>query len=239
MGANNSKASSETINWKNVHTNSMSSTLPNMNTISHDAKQLVARLQVPVLSESDENSNMVGNIFSGLHGGNTHNTHNNNINNDSPFISSEMYNYLVNKYQHTNMVGGADEMDDEDETSSTSSSPASSPSSSPMKKEKKEKKPMKKVSPVEETEETEEVEESPEEVEETVESPEEQTNGRKKNRKMKKGSKKQSYKGNRSDAYLSYISSSAHTNGSASLLNENNYSISSVNTSDINMLSEI
>ena len=60
----------------------------------------------------------------------------------------------------------------------------------------------------------------------------------------KKPSKKASKKGNKSfrgsDNYLSYISSSAHTGGGVTdtIQNENNYTISSVNTSDINMISE-
>ena len=43
-----------------------------------------------------------------------------------------------------------------------------------------------------------------------------------------------------SETFLSYLSSSAHTGGSISetIPNENNYSISSVNTSDLNMISD-
>ena len=50
--------------------------------------------------------------------------------------------------------------------------------------------------------------------------------------------KKPLYRG--TEEYLSYVSSSAHTGGSLteSVANENNYTISTVNTSDINMISE-
>lgn len=256
MGANNSKANNtDTINWQGVHTNDMSSTLPNMDRISHDAKQLVSRLShnVPEMSEGHSEFN-ANNIFSQLQGGTPSK---NNIDDASPFISSEMYNYLVNKYQGNNnmtggnnMVGGEGE-GDSSSTSSTSSSTLSSGDSSSSSSDKKEtkKKDTKKSSPkvVSSVEESIK-EESPVEESTKEESPVEESLGKKKRgklskkkvpkKKVSKKSKKQSYKGNHSDAYLSYVSSSAHTNGSVSLYNENNYSISSVNTSDINMISE-
>ena len=226
----------DTINWQGVHTNDMSSTLPNMDRISHDAKQLVSRLSlIPDVSDNNSEFN-TNNIFSQLQGGTTSK---NNIDDASPFISSEMYNYLVNKYQGNNMVGGGE--GDSSSTSSTSSSTLSSANESSSSSTKKS--PPKVVSVKKSP-----VEESPAVESTAVESPAEESLGKKKHgkgskkksskKKGSKNSKKQSYKGKSEDAYLSYVSSSAHTNGSVSLYNENNYSISSVNTSDINMISE-
>ena len=60
----------------------------------------------------------------------------------------------------------------------------------------------------------------------------------KKKPKPNKTNKAKLYRG--TEEYLSYVSSSAHTGGSVteSIANENNYTISTVNTSDINMISE-
>ncbi len=53
MGINQSKdAESETINWKNLDTNEMSSSVPNFNGLSHEAKYLIASLNIPEITES-------------------------------------------------------------------------------------------------------------------------------------------------------------------------------------------
>ena len=215
MGQNNSRES-DTINWNQINTNEMSSTIPNMNNISVEAKELISRLTLPEISESNSEFNS-NNIFT------------NNVNNfneqkateydvTSPFISSEMYNYLVNKHNNTNMLGGAPTNDgDDSETSATSSSLSESSPSETDEKPKKNKNKKKTDLPSELSE---------------------KNNHEGKKKKKLKTNKKKSYRG--TEEYLSYVSSSAHTGGSLTetVANENNYTISTVNTSDINMISE-
>jgi hypothetical protein len=239
MGQNNSRAS-ETINWNQIKTNEMSSTIPNMDGISNEARELVSRLNLPEISESNSEFNI--NSIVQLDSQQNINNNDTEIDNavTSPFISSEMYNYLVNKYNNNsikdtvNMTGGG-KIEEDSETSATSSSLSSSdlkssPSETDDKPIKKQHKKEKHVSP-----------------KKTENSVTEETDnhegwGNKKNKKAKKSktksSKKSSYTGN--DEYLSYVSSSAHTGGSLteSVANENNYTVSTVNTSDINMISE-
>jgi hypothetical protein len=279
MGQNNSKQS-DTINWNQIKTNEMSSTIPNMNGISIEAKELISRLNLPEISDSNSEFN-VNNIFT------------NEINNElpqndfdaaSPFISSEMYNYLVNKYNTTNtnntndtninMVGGAEKLDEDSVTSATSSSLSSSDlkssSSETDDKENKQKvnkqKDNKQKDNKQKDNKQKEVSESEPESEPESESDKQEVpksnnhkgfNKEKNKAKSTKAkstkakttkakitkskatkSKKSSYTG--TEEYLSYISSSAHTGGSLtqSIANENNYTISTVNTSDINMISE-
>lgn len=236
MGLIQSK-DSETINWNNIKTNEMSSTLPNLNGISFEAEQLLSKLNLPEISEtnSEFDSNLIFNKF---------NQDSKNENKEdavsSPFISSEMYNYLVNKYNNTNnMVGGAKIDDDDDDiTSSTSSSDdneikdnSEEEESEDLKKNKKQsKKEKQNKKKAVETDETEEIKET-----EVTKASTLNYEGK---RKVNKSKKPKSYKG--SETYLSYVSSSAHTGGSISetIPNENNYSISSVNTSDLNYISD-
>jgi len=238
MGLTQSK-DSETINWNNIKTNEMSSTLPNLNGISFEAEQLLSKLNLPEISET--NSDFDSNFIFNKH--NQHNQHSDTINNkiedgvSSPFISSEMYNYLVNKYNKDNNMVGGGKIDDDEDTSETSSSSevinnTDSDDSEETKKETKKdakkdtKKNAKKDTKKEESEEigtSEDIEAS---------------NNYEGKRKVNKSKKPKSYKG--SETYLSYVSSSAHTGGSISetIPNENNYSISSVNTSDLNYISD-
>ena len=254
MGQNNSRQS-ETINWNQIKTNDMSSTIPNLNGISREAQELISRLNLPEVSEtnSEFNTNNILNI-NNLQNKNNKELITENANDDSsPFISSEMYNYIVNKYNNKssngNMVGGgADEnMGDDSSTSATSSSLSNSdlqssssetdvkPKKVEHKKKDHKKKEHKKV------EKKEESEDESEEVSEVVSEEEEEKHAGWKGKKGKaskgKAKAKSKYTGSE---YLSYVSSSAHTGGSLteSVANENNYTISTVNTSDINMISE-
>ena len=145
MGQTNSRES-ETINWNQINTNEMSSTIPDINGISIEAKELISRLNLPDISESNSEFN-VDNIFK------TTEVKNNNIehplteiDHTSPFISTEMYNYLINKTTEenninieNNMVGGG-KINEDSETSSTSSSLSSSNLTSSSSNNKKKKK---------------------------------------------------------------------------------------------------
>ena len=195
----------DTINWNKVRTANFSPTKNMINYNNTDATELVLNLNLLELSENSEfnikylgsnglnNSNFIKKIDLNI-------SENNENNSTSPFISSEMYKYVMNKYQQQNMVGGAtNDLNDESETTSTSSSSESSDSSSstPIKQ-----KPAK---------------------------------GKAKGKKTKTTKKN-------TDAFLDYISSSAHTGGSitdnSSVANENNITVSSVRTSQINLISE-
>jgi hypothetical protein len=198
MGASNSLPQTETINWKNLKTEQISD-IPNLYGISAEANRLVEKINVPKLSESS--STDLDHLFLNKNDNNiTYDKVSENFSSTSPFISSEMYKYVMNKYQQQNMVGGAtNDLNDESETTSTSSSSESSDSSSstPIKQ-----KPAK---------------------------------GKAKGKKTKTTKKN-------TDAFLDYISSSAHTGGSitdnSSVANENNITVSSVRTSQINLISE-
>jgi hypothetical protein len=54
MGAGNSKGdNSDTINWNNIKTENVSSTVPNFNGLSNDAKKLIASLNIPSITETE------------------------------------------------------------------------------------------------------------------------------------------------------------------------------------------
>lgn len=145
MGQSHSKNNSETIDWKKIKTENISSTMPNFNGLSNDAKNLIASLNIPEITESQTSEFTVNHILD---------TISNNLNNDdqkkfnqlleqvssqtanendlsatSPFISSEMYNYLIKndeiqkgggKKKKYHKKGGA-KLDDDSDTSTTSS----------------------------------------------------------------------------------------------------------------------
>ena len=111
MGGGNSKeeVSSETINWNNIKTENVSSTLPNFNGLSKDAKQLIASLNVPSITESETSELNLNNILEKINSKlNTTdkkkfnqifdqiNTQSEELSATSPFISSEAYGQLVN-----------------------------------------------------------------------------------------------------------------------------------------------
>jgi hypothetical protein len=246
MGASESKPS-DTINWNNVKTNEFSSNIANIKNISQEANQLIENLNIPQFDDTLSSEINLDNIFENHKISNSKNKKFSIDNSDitsSPFITSEMYNYIVNKYnnnkntnKNTNkinnkiqMMGGGDDLSSTPSTSSNSisdsdliSSDSESDSSNKKKKlkSKKNKKNEHKKN----------------------EHKNEHKNKISKNQKKsnKKSNKKASIQSTDS-LNLSYISSSAHTGGgyteNSSINNENNLQSSSVNTNDINMISE-
>lgn len=115
MGANSSKIDTDTIHWANVETNNMSSVLPKYNNLSKDASQLVASLNLPQnVTESPYTSEPMNTLMNKIIINNKQPIYpsintlikQNNIlpptdytSETSPFISSEMYNYLINTKQ--------------------------------------------------------------------------------------------------------------------------------------------
>ena len=111
MGGGNSREenSSETINWNNIKTENISSTLPNFNGLSKDAKQLIASLNIPSITESEISESNLNNILEKINSKldtkdkqkfnrlvNQSNNQSEELSATSPFISSEAYGQLVN-----------------------------------------------------------------------------------------------------------------------------------------------
>jgi len=131
MGITASKTNSDSINWDNINTESMSSTVPTLKKISKDAEQLVSNLNVDKnlhLSETDsDNENLFTWIKNMDKEPRNDEKSENSFSDTSPFISPDMYKHLMNNSERIttssfNQQGGAIK-DDDSSTSSTSSSP--------------------------------------------------------------------------------------------------------------------
>ena len=227
MGNSNSNQAinteNDTIHWNNIKTEDMSSVNHNLRGgLSVEAKELIKNLNLNFNNQQDtEIPSFNFNTFLNK----KFNTENNNNFEDSPFISSENYNKMFGGAPKKNSKKSSKKMKGKDEddlsTSSTDDNKVDLISDVEHKKEKKEhKKEHKKEKKVVESESESDLDlESDNETDHTGGS-----------RKLKKTFSK-------NDEYLSYVSSSAHTGG-GSISNENEYSISSINTSDINLISE-
>jgi len=151
MGVGNSKENSDTINWNNIKTENVSSTVPNFNGLSNDAKKLIASLNIPSITETETTETDLNGILEKINSGLNHDdkqkfnqlleqvsaSASEDLSNTSPFISSEMYEYLVNsktsETEQGKQLGGAKKSkkskkskggaltDDSSDTSSTSS----------------------------------------------------------------------------------------------------------------------
>jgi hypothetical protein len=112
----------DTINWNNVKTDNFSDNNKNK-FLTDDSKLLISKLtlNIPNPVESDEISD-VEKIFSKYKVlNNTENKVPNELSDTSPFISSDMYNYLMTKnVDQPKQTGGA--IKEDSSTSSTSSS---------------------------------------------------------------------------------------------------------------------
>jgi hypothetical protein len=264
MGAGNSKGNnSDTINWNNIKTENVSSTVPNFNGLSNDAKKLIASLNIPSITETETTeldlNNILGKINDGLNPDDKQrfnqlleqvsSTGSDDLSNTSPFISSEMYDYLVNsktsETEQGKQTGGAKKSkgkkskktkggalsDDSSDTSSTSSDSS---------------------------------------LEDLIDSTEQEILDARNKKNKDKKHKKQDSDSELSGGELSYLSSSAHTDGvfsdssnanrnarsssasesesvqsssqtATSVTNENHGMLNtsvSVNTDDINMVSD-
>jgi hypothetical protein len=247
MGGSNSKSESDTIHWNNLKTENMTANIPNLNGLSYEAKQLISKLNIPEITESETSEAMVDNIMNKIHSGLNQEDRakfdqlveqlsENDLSATSPFISSEMYNSMINsktsedmpqqggaKKTHTKSKnGGSSLMGDDSDTSSTSSDSditeiLDTPEEEYLKKDKKDKKKDKKK------------------------------------KKFEKEDLESEFSGGAED--LSYISSSAHTGGDLSenesdsetqdsqnstVTDENKMQRTSVSvdTDDINMVSD-
>ena len=159
MGASNSKPESETINWNCIKTENVSSQAPNLNLLSNDAKRLIASLNIPEITESPvsefnvefildkinnglnrQDRNNFNKILENISSKSANNLSDNNCGSDtSPFISSEMYEYIFRNSRNQmgggkknkkakkqgkkkNKKGGSLEIDEDDSSTSSTSS---------------------------------------------------------------------------------------------------------------------
>ena len=222
----------DTINWNNINTNDISSTLPTFKGIPQEVNELVSKIHKEDTSadSSEVNLNKILNNNDSMFIGGSKTIINYESENDSsssPFITSEMYNYLVQKYKQTKeerkeneMIGGGEDTSDTSSDSDEEELEELESSSEELEDKNKTKKNKKMMKRVEDTD------TGKDEMDIEADDIEDKYNG---------VSTSRSYNGYKnSENYLSYVSSSAHTNS----LSENNYSISSINTSDINMISD-
>ena len=229
MGGNSSKETNTDVKWRNMKTDDISSTIPHLKSLSKDAKKLIASLNIPTTTDvqsSEVNVNeLVSRINNGLSDGDKQVFHkimtemsSEDLSATSPFISSEMYNNLVNSKTSSeepktqlggsrkirrNLKGGMDDSStsstdsDLDDLLDSSDTPSSSDSSS-------------------------------------------DNNRSKSKNQQKKPAQKQSEQSSElsGGSDLSYLSSSADDSDRKSITDDKGVSSVSVNTSDINMVSD-
>ena len=144
MGIASSKNNSESLNWDKINTESMSTTLPNVARITKDAEQLISRLDVneQILLEETESEN--DNLFTWLKTIGDDNDNDNNkkqkdteasFSDTSAFISSDMYKYLMNNNEGNTTSTNMNQVGGNIQEDSSTSSTSSSP-----RKDKKSKK---------------------------------------------------------------------------------------------------
>jgi len=268
----------DTLNWNNLKTNNFSDSLNNKY-LSNDSKLLLSKLDINLSNILNTETDSIDNIFSKYQSqsqsiSNEFNTttslDNKNsleLSETSPFISSEMYNYLVKKNElngNNNQKGGAlndDVLNDDSSTSETSESDSDYKSDKPKKPESKKpesKKPESKKSKSKKPDSdsdylsnSEEDEPKPKSDEPDSDEPEsdEREYNSKYNSKYNSNSSELSKDSVSNNDNLSYISSPGNSLNSTdsnseklsggSISNNNDYiPPSSINTSDINMISE-
>ena len=140
------------LDFKGVQTEDMSSTVPYMNKLNYDAKMLVNQLG-PHAANATNAMNRKGlvlfneseqyDLYKLFEKSNTLNNNDNNFSETSPFISSDVYNQLLNKLKSKNQSGGgkknvsrAREEDRDDDFEDESSTTSSEESESDKKKKK-------------------------------------------------------------------------------------------------------
>jgi hypothetical protein len=141
----NDSEKSETINWNKIKTENVSSSIPNFNGLSSDAQNLIASLNIPQITESQTSEFTVNHILDKISNNLNQDDQNkfnqlleqvssqtaveNELSDTSPFISSEMYNYLVKNNEpqkgggsrKIKSIQGGSKLDEDSDTSTTSS----------------------------------------------------------------------------------------------------------------------
>ena len=236
MGITSSKDNSETINWNNIKTENISSSAPNFSGLSKDAKRLIASLNIPSITESETSEMNLNSILDKINSGlgsddqqkfnklleQVSSTASEDLSNTSPFISSEMYEYLVNsktsetdqaiQAKQTVQAGGA-------KKSAKSSKPVKSSKSSKSSKSKKSKggalsDDSSDTSSTSSDSSLEDLIDSTEA--EILDARDKKNKNKNKNNNKDKKHKKDDSDSELSGGELSYLSSSAHTEGAFS-----------------------
>jgi hypothetical protein len=228
MGSSQStQADNSTINWDNIKTDNISATIPSYNNLSQDAKSLISNLDMNSLSESS--SVNITELLDGIHSklnikdksqftnmlneiNNMSEGHNESA--TSPFMSKEDYNKYLNattsenifdnKYKHQPNPAGKMVGGNDIDDNSSTSSTSSLSSSSSSSEEPS-----------------------------SHENPKHAQKKHVQKKHVQKKNKTKHHKGGSSEND-SYISSSAHTGGDSSEINNN---IISPATEDINSVS--
>ena len=234
----------DTINWNNVKTENISESNGKL-FLSDDSKLLASKLVLNIpdvnLSESDHLD--IEKIFNKYQVVPSIQKNGSELSDTSPFISSEMYKYLMNKNQLNGEIkqsGGG--IEEDSSTSSTSSSEGMSAKAKPNNK--KENKKQKKESHKKQNESSEsyEVPEEHDEEEHNENSDLESSGGASDNLSYISSSAHEgeaSENSSNSQASENSNESTSESNSTQSVSNGNNQSPpSSINTSDINMISE-
>jgi len=297
MGASNSQPHTDTINWNNINTNDISTIKNINNNISPEVSELLNKLKSINLNDSSSdvftNSNQTQNKNTVIENKNTDMQIGGGVyDTDSSFISSDIYNYVIQKYKNKHSLkGGKDTILDDSDTTSTSSSDSNDSSDKPQKEKsvKKSKKDApvkstKKDKPIKETKSKKDNKKKSDKSsdasndnssdsssisESSISSLENLENDTEpsakkvaknrnthyttfsssydsfsedspiKNTNNKKIFQKPSSTNNKKNNFIEYVSSSAHAGGNSdySISNENIYSISSIHTSQINLIS--
>jgi hypothetical protein len=275
MGIANSKNNSETIDWNNIKTENISSSVPNFNGLSSDAKKLIASLNIPSITESEASEMNLNHILDKINNGlsiddqqkfnqlleQVSATESEGLSNTSPFISSEMYDYLVNsKTSETDQAKQTKQTGGYKKSNKLSKS---SKSSKPNKSTK-----SKKGGALSDDSSDTSSTSSDSSLEDLIDSTEQEILDARNKKKTDKKHKKSDSDSEMSGGNLSYLSSSAHTEGAfsdssfngrrskssassdsvesssqtaSSVSNENHGMLNtsvSVNTEDINMVSD-
>ena len=130
MGISQSKSNTDSLNWDKINTESMSSTVPNLTNINKDAQALISKLNIDDKINLEETESENENLFTWIKKAENEKVeveakeNSDNFSDTSPFISSDMYKYLMennssNTSEQLEQQGGAGDSS----TSSTSSSP--------------------------------------------------------------------------------------------------------------------
>jgi hypothetical protein len=240
------------LDFKGVQTDDMSSTVPYMNKLNYDAKMLVNQLGpyantnrkgLVLFNESEQYD-----LYKLFEKSTTLDNNDNNFSETSPFISSDVYNQLLNKIKSKNQSGGGKKNvskaskareEDRDDDFENESSTTSSEESESDKKNKKFKKLFKQKSDEVDLEEEEEEEEFSEMSAGSYVSSSAHTDGSESSNETDSNSNFQSEYDNKSKSHKSNKSYSI-TSSTVSVRNHRNrhHNMSdSVNTSDVNIIS--
>lgn len=120
MGNKSSKNNLDTINWNNINTDDVSSSIHYLKGIDEDAKKLVSRLRTNNKYENEITNNNNNSLYISR---SNNNKNESDYSKTSPFISSEMYHYLIENSSENKLKkqkGGAGETSTTDDKTITS-----------------------------------------------------------------------------------------------------------------------